>query len=188
MKDSKLSRALRAGPEEIYWELEESPRQRRRLQAALHAARDRERTVVAREAALRDIVLAYRKGPQRIWAPILLEAIAPALLESLRRHHPVGPALDRDDLGQQLLQEALEVALSIALPRDPRYLQKRLVEAASKRLFRRRRREARLQSQLEYQEVDREPQLGVFTESQLRVFPRSQLRVFPRAQLRVFTD
>lgn len=166
MTRSRLSNQLREGPEEYLREIEASARARRRMQSMLHAARDRERDVVAREAALMELVIAYRTGSKRAWAPLLLEAMAPALLQQLPRYRPVVPTIDEEDLSQQFLSEALEVAGSMSLPKDPRYLQRKIVLAAGKRLVRRLRREAARQArQVELDPAYSRPVLASSTEN-----------------------
>jgi len=84
-----------------------------------------------RAAALSGVVTAYRAGPKTVWAPVLLDLIAPAILARLRRLKPEMPVLDLEDVRQQFLLEVLLAAASMPLPANPLHLRSRLMARAN---------------------------------------------------------
>jgi hypothetical protein len=137
------------------------------------------REVQCREPALRDIFLddlprlmqcrevpacrqddllaatirAYRRGPAGLWAPILLSMLGPALVRAAARLQVQPPAVDDEDIDQQIVMEALRAAAEMPLPDECRFVQRRLVLLASKRLRRWLERERRRQTSQESFEV-----------------------------------
>lgn len=104
-------------------------------------------------AATQDDVLAaaircYRGGDRRIWAGALLSMLAPALVRTAARVRCDWPDVDGEDLDQQVVLEALRACAEMPLPDGCRYVQKRVVLLANKRLTRWACREARQMSQL----------------------------------------
>ena len=104
-------------------------------------------------AATQDDVLAaaircYRAGYRRIWAGVLLSMLGPALVRTAARVHCEWPQVDGEDLDQQVVLEVLRASAEIPLPDGCRYVQKRVVLLANKRLTRWVCREARHLSQL----------------------------------------
>ncbi len=61
------------------------------------------------------VLRCYRRGPRAAWAPLVLELLAPALVEIAVGFAPNPPAVDADDLQQQIALEALAAAGSIPL-------------------------------------------------------------------------
>jgi len=84
-----------------------------------------------RAAALFAVVAAYRTGPKRVWAPVLLDLVAPAILARLRRLKPELPVADLEDLRQQFLMEVLLAAARMPLPANPLHLRSRLMARAN---------------------------------------------------------
>jgi hypothetical protein len=119
--------------------------------ALIACARDRQNLSPAqRDQVLGCIVAAYRGGDQPIWGPVLLDLLAPALLERLRRLSPQPPTFDEDDLRQQMVLELLHAADTVPLPE--RYVKATLVSRASKRVSRWLQRERR--HQLSQESID----------------------------------
>jgi hypothetical protein len=96
------------------------------------------------------LVLLYRTGPRPIWAPVLLDFLAPALLARLQRLRVEPPYMEEDDLRQQLVVELLHAAAVMPLPEEPTYLRRRLLDRANqgvrRPLARERRRQKRQKS------------------------------------------
>jgi len=84
-----------------------------------------------RGAALLSVVEAYRAGPKKLWGPVLLDLLAPAILANLRRLKPRPPVMDPEDVRQQLVFEVLLGAATMPLPRNPSYLRSRLMSRAN---------------------------------------------------------
>ena len=104
-------------------------------------------------AATQDDVLAaaircYRAGDRRIWAGALLSMLGPALVRTAARVRCEWPEVDGEDLDQQIVLEVLRACAEIPLPDGCRYVQKRVVLLANKRLTRWASREARHLTQL----------------------------------------
>ena len=75
---------------------------------------------------------AYRAGSRRLWGPVILELLAPAILERVVQLRPPEPHDDYEDLGQQLLLEVLKAAATVPLRADPAYLRLRVLRRADK--------------------------------------------------------
>jgi hypothetical protein len=88
------------------------------------------RSPAERDQALAAIVLSYRAGPRRLWAPVLLGLLGPALLERLQGLRQELPVLEEEDLRQLLVVELLHLAATLPL-RDGRYLKRRLLRRAN---------------------------------------------------------
>ena len=103
--------------------------------ALVARARDRQNLSPAqRDRVLARIVAAYRGGDKPIWGPVLLDLLAPALLERLRLLSPEPPAFDEEDLRQQMVLELLHAADTV--PLRERYVKATLVSRAHKRMCR----------------------------------------------------
>jgi len=63
-----------------------------------------------RDRLLTDIVAAYRAGPRQLWAPVILDLLAPALVELLPLLRPELPVVDNEEIRQQLVMETLRAA------------------------------------------------------------------------------
>jgi hypothetical protein len=84
-----------------------------------------------RAQELRGLVLAYRAGPKRLWGPVLLDRLAPAILERLQRLKARAPVIDPEDIRQQLIVEVLQAAATMPLPENPAYLRRALIARAN---------------------------------------------------------
>jgi hypothetical protein len=103
-------------------------------------------------------IRSYRRGPVDLWGPILLCMLGPALVRAASRLQARPPAVDGEDIDQQVVMEALRAAAEMPLPVDCRFVQRRLVLLASKRLTRWLERESRRQTSQESFEVMTEEQ------------------------------
>jgi len=131
---------LRAGREEVAGALpaEES--------APLAHARDSSASERAeRDRRLKATVLSYRQGPRELWAAILLDLLAPALLARIQRLRAEPPVLDEQDVRQQLVLELLRAAATMPLPAEDRYVKAALIARANHGVSRWLAREARRQ-------------------------------------------
>ena len=99
-----------------------------------------------RSLGLLAVVLAYRAGPRRVWGPVLLDLLAPAMLARLQRLRAEPPVMDEEDLRQQLVLEVLRAAAGMPLPENPIYLRSRLMARANQGMWRWLAREGRRQS------------------------------------------
>jgi hypothetical protein len=101
-----------------------------------------------RDHLLFDVVTKYRVGDRQRWSAVLLEVMAPTITQRLQRFSPAGPALDVEDIAQELLLAVLEVALTLSLM-DARYLERRLLLRAAERVSYRLERETDRQALLD---------------------------------------
>jgi hypothetical protein len=84
--------------------------------ALLARARDSSTYGLAeRDRLLAEIVAAYRAGPRQVWAPVILDLLAPALVELLPLLRPEPPVVDKEEIRQQLVMEALRAAAVIPI-------------------------------------------------------------------------
>ena len=98
-------------------------------------------------------VLAYRIEPRQLWAPVILDLMAPAILDSLQRLREEGPVADDEDLSQHLILEVLSAAASMPLPANPTYMRRRLIARANQGVRRWLEREGRRQNRQHSYEV-----------------------------------
>lgn len=115
--------------------------------ALLARARDTTSVRLAeRNWLLAEIVMCYRAGPAEVWAPVLLDLVAPALLDALQRSHPRYPVVDEHDVSQQLVVQFLHAAATMRIPENGRGLRRKLVSRTAKAVARRLAREGRHRS------------------------------------------
>ncbi len=93
---------------------------------------------------LADLVVAYRAGPRQLWGPVILDLLAPALVQLLGELRPVPPLIDEDEIRQQLVLEVLRAAAKIPI-RDSFDMKFRLLSRACKPIVRWLAREGRRQ-------------------------------------------
>jgi hypothetical protein len=103
---------------------------------------------VRQDDVLAAAIRCYRGGYRGIWAGALLSMLAPALVRTAARVRCHWPEVDSEDLDQQVVLEALRACAEIPLPDGCRYVQRRVVLLANKRLTRWACREARHLTQL----------------------------------------
>lgn len=117
--------------------------------AVVARARDTRLTgVPERDQLLAEIVAAYRCGPRELWAPVILDLLAPALVRMVRRIEWKSqeiadlwdpddpPAVDEEELRQQLLMEVLRAAATIPLRPGGRGMKSRLLKRVNSYLIR----------------------------------------------------
>lgn len=80
-----------------------------------------------RDRLLGEIVRAYRCGRREVWGAALLDLLTPALLQRLKRYRAEAPAIDLEDIRQQLVLELLRAAATMHLPPDADFVERRLV-------------------------------------------------------------
>lgn len=96
-----------------------------------------------RDRALADIVYEYRAGPRELWAPVILDLVAPAMLARLQHLVARPPYVEDEDLSQQLVVQLLHAAATMRVPCDGRHLRYEIVARACKAVSRRLAREHR---------------------------------------------
>lgn len=146
MEAPRLSDLIRAGyeqpaPGQATAELI-ATRERERLERHLPLTRH---SPAALDALLLEVVGHYRTGPRAVWAPFLLEILAPAIGSRLERYYALQPVLSEEDIHQQLIVEILEVALTLRLPEGCRLVDRRILNRATDRLNDKLQRELRRQ-------------------------------------------
>jgi DNA-directed RNA polymerase specialized sigma24 family protein len=82
------------------------------------------------------VVRCYQRGPREIWAPVLLEMLAPALCERATALFSTLGTVGRDDIEQQLVMEVLRSAEHMPTDDGLRFTDRRLVRDASRRVVR----------------------------------------------------
>ena len=105
-------------------------------------ARDPKVPYRERDRLLELLVRQYRTGPREVWAPVLLEALAPGMARTLVRYGVVEPLIDTEDLAHELIALVLEAALAAPLPEGARWVDRRILMRAGGLLNRRVGREA----------------------------------------------
>jgi hypothetical protein len=140
---ASLSESLREGYGEVAAALPEE------AVALLLRARD-SISAGERSRCLAGVVHAYRCGPRQLWGPVLLDLMAPAIVERLQRLHVQPPAIDEEEVRQQFLVEVLHAAAYIPIPRHPSWVRGQILSRANQAvrrwLARERRRQGRQES------------------------------------------
>src|SRR5713226_3788178 len=80
------------------------------------------------------LLAAYRLGPKERWSGPLIERLGPWLTKARHRLIAVPPFLDNDDVAQQLVVEVLRIAARWRPQCEDRWIARRLVEAAERRV------------------------------------------------------
>ena len=78
---------------------------------------------------------AYRIGPKQRWSGLLVERLGPWLTAARRQLHAVPPYLDEEDVSQQLILEVLQIASRWRPICEDRWIPRRLVERAARKLL-----------------------------------------------------
>jgi hypothetical protein len=112
-------------------------------------ARDTASTGVAeRDRLLAEIVAAYRHGPRELWAPVILDLLAPGLIEILQTidrksgeikdmwDHDEPLVIDEEELRAQLVTEVLHAAATIPIHPGGRAMKVRLLKRTYKYVVR----------------------------------------------------
>jgi len=123
-----------------------------RERAELARARDPSmRSRSQRGRSLLALVQLYRVGPRQLWAPVLLDLFAPAMLRRLQRLRAEPPVMVEEDIRQQLVLELLHAVATMPLPSNPGHLKAALLQRANQGVRRKLAREhSRQRSQRSY--------------------------------------
>jgi hypothetical protein len=78
---------------------------------------------------------AYRTGPKQKWSALLIERLGPWLTAARKQLHAVPPYLDQEDIAQELILEVLRIASRWRPVCEDRWIPRRLVERAARRLL-----------------------------------------------------
>jgi hypothetical protein len=90
-------------------------------------------------------IRSYRAGCRRVWGPVLLAMLGPALVRASACLQAVPPAIAEEDVDQEVVLEALRASAQMPLPNNCRFVQRRLVFWAVKPVRRWLERETRRQ-------------------------------------------
>lgn len=105
--------------------------------ALVASARDSTNTGLGeRNRLLAQIVVAYRVGSRQLWGPVMLDLLAPALVELLQWLRAEPPAMDEEEIRQQLVMEILAAAARIPIHKNGRDMKVRLLARANKYVVR----------------------------------------------------
>jgi len=80
------------------------------------------------------LLAAFRLGPKESWSGPLIDRLGPWLTKARHRLIAVPPFLDNEDIAQQLVVEVLRIAARWRPPCEDRWIPRRLVEAAERRV------------------------------------------------------
>jgi len=80
------------------------------------------------------LLAAYRLGPKESWSGPLIDRLGPWLTKARHRLIAVPPFLDNEDIAQQLVVEVLRIAARWRPQCEDRWIPRRLVEAAERRV------------------------------------------------------
>ena len=78
---------------------------------------------------------AYRTGPRQQWSGVLIERLGPWLTAARRQLYAAPPYLDQEDVAQQLVLEVLNIASRWRPVCEDRWIPRRLVERAARKLL-----------------------------------------------------
>jgi hypothetical protein len=78
---------------------------------------------------------AYRMGPKQRWSGLLVDRLGPWLTAARRQLHAVPPYFDQEDVAQQLVLEVLQIASRWRPSCEDRWIPRRLVERAARKLL-----------------------------------------------------
>ncbi len=141
-----LSDQLRRGLEEVRAELEssefeaagrtESALAGLTLPALIKLVRTANRELAEQNAVWLAVVRCYRHRSARLWAPMLLEMLAPALIDEAYQLVSRFRDIDPSEIQQQLLVSALAACSSIRLTGASRFVKLALVRSARRRTVR----------------------------------------------------
>jgi hypothetical protein len=139
--ESTLATDLKRGYEQVAGGLTEE------ALALVTRARDSSSVRLAeRNRLLAEIVAAYRVGPRELWGPVILDLLAPGLLEIIQLCRAEPPAMDEEEIRQQLVMEILSAAATIPIHKNGRDMKVRLFARAYKYVTRWLEREGHRQS------------------------------------------
>jgi hypothetical protein len=82
-----------------------------------------------------ELLEAYRTGSKQQWSALLIARLGPWLTAARKQLHAVPPYLDQDDIAQELILEVLRIASRWRPVCEDRWIPRRLVERAARRLL-----------------------------------------------------
>ena len=88
------------------------------------------------DAVYAAVVRSYQHGDRSSWAPLLLEMLAPAILQKLDALFSDTAEADADDIEQQLVLEVLRWASRLRTPDDLRFVDGTILQRATERTSR----------------------------------------------------
>jgi DNA-directed RNA polymerase specialized sigma24 family protein len=94
----------------------------------------KDRDEAGRPVAWADLLEAYRTGDRERWSGRIIERLGPWLTAARRQLHAVPPYLDEEDVAQELLVEVLRTASRWRPVCEDRWIPRRLVERAARRV------------------------------------------------------
>ena len=92
------------------------------------------RLATGHPASWAELLEAYRQGPKERWSGLLLERLGPWLTVAKRQLKAVPPYLDSEDIGQEMAFEVLRIAARWRPSCEDRWIPRRLVERAARRV------------------------------------------------------
>ncbi len=101
-----------------------------RARDSINAAKCERNEILAR------LVLAYRRGPRQLWAPIILDLLAPALIGCLQGYRAEPPCVDEEEIRQQLVLEVLRAVAGMPVHLGGRQMRIRIISRANKAVIR----------------------------------------------------
>jgi hypothetical protein len=104
---------------------------------------------------------AYRLGSKQRWSGLLIERLAPWLTAARKQLHAVPPYLDQEDIAQELVLEVLRIASRWRPVCEDRWIPRRLVERAARKVLK----------SLLAEKLDQAVELGVDLEAAERAEP-----------------
>lgn len=78
---------------------------------------------------------AYRVGSKQRWSGLLIERLAPWLTAARKQLHAVPPYLNQEDIAQELVLEVLRIASRWRPVCEDRWIPRRLVERAARKVL-----------------------------------------------------
>ena len=82
------------------------------------------------------VIRSYRRGPREVWAPVLLEMLAPALVATAAEFRYLPPGIAEEDIQQQLVAEILRAATGIRVRAEAPWIKRQIVMQARGRVSR----------------------------------------------------
>jgi hypothetical protein len=124
--------------------------------ALVARARDPKASLAERNRNLAEVIAAYRRGPRRLWGPVVLDLLAPAILQRLQRLRAQPPVMDGEEIRQQFVAEVLRAAACIPLPHHPGWIKGQILSRANQAVRRWLAREAHRQHRQDSYEAEEE--------------------------------
>jgi hypothetical protein len=81
------------------------------------------------------LLAAYRSGARQLWSGPLIESLGPWLTAARRQLHAVPPYLEEEDVAQELALEVLRIASRWRPVCEDRWIPRRLVERARRKIL-----------------------------------------------------